>query len=544
MNDGAEVSALEDDIRAIGQRLAAAARRRNNLFDPASPRGRLFIRALDDPDLRARLFRFVDVLPQLADDADLAEHFRAYLSGHALGGPWGRLLRLGERPALAFAVRHSVRRLARLFLAEESPWALAQLLDRQACRPAAVSLDAVGEAVLTEAEADAYRDRVLHLVQTQAGTPDGDVSVKLSALTPRFDPIDPEGSAERVATRLDPLAQAAEAAGVSLTVDMEQYELKPLIQAAFLRLALERPGLRLGLALLAYLKDAPRDLEALLAFAREQGRRIAIRLVKGAYWDSELAWARQRDWEVPVFTDKARADLQFEALTRRLMDNADLFYPMIASHNMRGLAQAIAHARALNLPARAWEAQVLRGMAEPLGDALIREGARLRVYVPTGDLMAGMAYLIRRLLENTAGTSILRHAYAGRALEALLAPPEPAPDARPPSAPAVFANAPLADFSQAPARQAFRRALEQVRGELGRDYPWPGRSVFHLLHLLRRRRRPAAKPGRSNRGRPRPANRRARPHHLDLHPRPRRQPDRALELHRVVSSRWTIPLPP
>jgi RHH-type proline utilization regulon transcriptional repressor/proline dehydrogenase/delta 1-pyrroline-5-carboxylate dehydrogenase len=473
-----EAAALEAAILEIGQRLVVAGvGHAPGLFAAGGLHGRLLAGALNNVELRTRLFRLVDVLPQLDDDHAVAEHFRAYLGELALPGLWGRALRLGDRPWAAFAVRQGVRRIARQFLAEETPRGLKRLLDRLAGLPAWVSLDAVGEAVLTEAEADAYRDRVLGLVDALAGRPDAEVSIKLSALTPRFDPIDPEGSAARVEARLGPIAERAQARGVHLTVDMEQHELKPQIQFVFLRLLARSRGLRIGIVLQAYLRDAGRDLETLLGAAREHGRRIAIRLVKGAYWDSEQAWAAQRDWPVPVLLDKAATDLQFEDLTRRLMENCEQVYPMIASHNPRSQAHALALARRLGLAPEAWEAQMLYGMAEPLRDALIREGARLRVYLPSGDLIAGVAYLIRRLLENTAGNSILRQTYAeARPLAELLRRPQPAANsAAEPAAPEpAFANAPVADFSQDAVRDEFARALAEVRGELGRDYPLAG----------------------------------------------------------------------
>ncbi|MGA9991665.1 MAG: proline dehydrogenase family protein, partial [Thiobacillaceae bacterium] len=279
-------------ILQTGKRLAhRLGGRRPGLYGSGGLRGRLLARALDDTNLRTRLFRFIDVLPQLADSRAVAGHFRAYLNDCELGGLWGRVLRLGEQPWSAFAVRRSVQRLARQFLAEETSATLARLMDELRPLPARVSLDAVGEAVLSEAEANVYRDRVLRLIDSLAGASNADVSIKLSALTPRFDPIDPEGSAARVWTRLHPIAGAAQARGVGLTVDMEQTELKPLTQAIFLQLPLRYPdsAFRTGIALQAYLKDATPDLEMLLAFAREHQRRVAVRLVKGAYWDAEQA---------------------------------------------------------------------------------------------------------------------------------------------------------------------------------------------------------------------------------------------------------------
>lgn len=486
---------IERAIGSLGLSLARAAGGvPSGLFDPSGLRGRLLAGALRDADLRTRLFRFVDVLPQLEDDgAAIAEHFRAYLNdatdtpatpAGGLESLWDKALKLGGRPWASFAVRRGVRGLARQFLAEESPTAIKRLLHKLAALPAGVSLDAVGEAVLSEAEADTYRNRVLALIATLVDTPDANVSVKLSALTPRFDPVDPLGSAERVHSRLHPIIQAARDAGVGLTVDMEQFELKPLIQDIFLNHLQPRDNaaFRIGIVVQAYLRDAQDDLERLLDFADRYGRPIAVRLVKGAYWDTEQAWAAQRDWPVPVLLDKAATDLQFEALTRRLMARTDRVYPMIASHNLRSQTHALAVARALNLPASAWEAQMLYGMAEPLRDALIGAGVRMRIYVPTGDLVTGIAYLIRRLLENTAGNSILRQTYAeGRPARELLRRPEPAPMPEPSNSQATamrFRNAPETDFSQESARTTYSRALAAVRGSLGNDYPLPGNGGF------------------------------------------------------------------
>ncbi|MGO9444854.1 MAG: proline dehydrogenase family protein [Thiobacillaceae bacterium] len=471
----------EQAIREIGLSLAQlASERRPPLFDPHDLRGRVLSGVLDDVELRIRLFRFLDVLPQLRGSDAVARHFRSYLADFKLGGLWGRALRLGAQPWAAFAVRHGVERLARQFIAEETPVALSRLLGRLRGLPAAFSLDAVGEAVLTETEADAYRDRILRLIDAVAGEPGADVSIKLSAMTPRFDPIDPDGSTSRAWIRLTPIAESARKQGVALTVDMEQVELKPLIHAVFVRLALAypQPEFRVGVALQGYLKEAPRDLDTILGFANDQRRAIAIRLVKGAYWDTEQAWAAQHDWPVPVLLNKGEADRQYEQLTLQIMRNSPRIYPMIASHNLRSQAYALAIARHLGLPPTSWEAQVLFGMADPLADALIAQGVTVRVYVPTGDLVLGIAYLIRRLLENTAGTSILRQTYAeGRPMAEVLAQPQPGAarestliPINPPGSPVPFTNVPLSDFSQAPVRDAFRAALTDVRNEMGSQF--------------------------------------------------------------------------
>ena len=149
---------------------------------------------------------------------------------------------------------------------------------------------------------------------------------------------------------------------------------------------------------------------------------LSVRLVKGAYWDAETAQAAQHGWTAPVFSEKAETDRNFEALTARLLDSRPIVRPLIASHNLRSVAHAIALARRAGAES-ALEFQVLRGLGDDLADALAASGLRVRVYCPVGDLVAGMAYLVRRLLENTSNDSFLHQAAAGEALEELLRAP-------------------------------------------------------------------------------------------------------------------------
>ena len=258
----------------------------------------------------------------------------------------------------------------------------------------------------------------------------------------------------------------------TVTVDMEQHELKGLILDTFFELLEEfpHPGWLPGIALQAYAPDAPAHVERVIQFARSRKRRIGVRLVKGAYWDTEVALAEQRNWPVPVFVDKAQTDHQYELLTARLFDHPDVIYPAIAGHNLRSLAHAIAAARIRGLGRDAWEVQMLLGMADPLCKAVASEGIQLRVYVPVGDLLAGIAYLIRRLMENTANNSVLRQTYAERRqLSELLAAPRPAPTPPLQRAPG-FRNTPLLDFSNPESPASFRQALDSVRRSLGRTH--------------------------------------------------------------------------
>jgi len=150
---------------------------------------------------------------------------------------------------------------------------------------------------------------------------------------------------------------------------------------------------------------------------------LVVRLVKGAYWDHERVEARQSGWRPPVFEQKADCDRNFEALTRRLLDARPLVRVAIGSHNLRSVAHAIACNRASGAGEADLELQVLRGLGDELAHALAANGFRVRSYCPVGDLVSGMAYLVRRLLENTSNDSFLHESARGVPLEELLEAP-------------------------------------------------------------------------------------------------------------------------
>ena len=152
--------------------------------------------------------------------------------------------------------------------------------------------------------------------------------------------------------------------------------------------------------------------------------RSTVRLVKGAYWDHEIVEARQHGWDAPVFEVKADSDRNFEALTARLLEARAAGPPRaIASHNLRSVAPRDRANRALGGADADLELQVLRGLGDDLQHALAARGLRVRTYCPVGDLVAGMAYLVRRLLENTSNECFLHEQASGAPLEELLAAP-------------------------------------------------------------------------------------------------------------------------
>jgi RHH-type proline utilization regulon transcriptional repressor/proline dehydrogenase/delta 1-pyrroline-5-carboxylate dehydrogenase len=256
------------------------------------------------------------------------------------------------------------------------------------------------------------------------------LSVKITALTPLLKPDAPARGQRDAAERLRPLLRRAHELGAHLHVDMESMDSRDAVLELVLDLLAEeefRAGPSAGIVLQGYLRDSPQMLDTVLEWlggpgaAREHP--LTIRLVKGAYWDHELVEAKQHGWPTPVFEHKAETDANFEALTRRLLEARPRIRPAIASHNLRSVAHAIACNRGLGGADTDLELQVLRGLGDPLQEALASENLRVRAYCPVGDLVAGMAYLVRRLLENTSNESFLHEQATGVPLEELLAAP-------------------------------------------------------------------------------------------------------------------------
>jgi RHH-type proline utilization regulon transcriptional repressor/proline dehydrogenase/delta 1-pyrroline-5-carboxylate dehydrogenase len=252
--------------------------------------------------------------------------------------------------------------------------------------------------------------------------------VKVSALTPLLRAEAPERGQRDAAPRLRELLRHADRVGAHLHIDMESLDSREAVLELVLALLAEpefAAGPSAGVVLQAYLRDSPQTLDTILEWAGATPRAhpLVVRLVKGAYWDHEVVEARQHGWNVPVFERKADCDANFEALTTRLLGARPLVRVAIASHNLRSVAHAIARNRVGGGADADLELQVLRGLGDDLGHALAAQGLRVRAYCPVGDLVAGMAYLVRRLLENTANESFLSDQAHGVPIEQLLAPP-------------------------------------------------------------------------------------------------------------------------
>ena len=442
----------EAEILALGRRLASGGSPLDRLRSTA--RAAATAPAIGDPALRAALFRLVDVAPACAGPRELGEHLQAFLDdAEGRGRPAALVARAsrlpGARGAGGRAAGLAVRQIAHRFIAGESPAQAAPALRRLWKHGTAASLDLLGEATLTRAEGRAYAARCEEALDTLAAAaaawparplleadaagplPRANLSVKVTALTPLVRPEAPERGQADAADPLRQLLRRARDAGAHLHVDMESADAHELVLGLTLELLSEpefRSGPSAGIVLQAYLRDAEDTLARVLAWARASGREtpLTIRLVKGAYWDHETIEAVQNGWEPPVWSEKAESDRCFERLTRQLIEawaGGTPIRPAIASHNVRSIAHAVVCARRAGLGPADLELQVLRGLGDELGAALAAEGLRGRMYCPVGALVAGMAYLVRRLLENTSNDSFLADRIRGADLDRLLRAP-------------------------------------------------------------------------------------------------------------------------
>lgn len=439
----------EAQIRAIGRELAGRMPRARRV-SAAGAEQHLTELLMDDPALRAALFRFVDVRPACRSAADVTRHLRELLAEAEGSSRAQRAARVLDAPGTtrpaAAAAGVAVDRMARRFIVGEDAAAALPEVGRLWREGVATTVDLLGEATVSEAEADRYAGRCDQALRTLAAAAAGwaaaprlerdtagplprvNLSVKVSALTPQLRAVAPERGVAGARERLVHLLRVARELGAHLHVDMESFDTREAVQRLTLDVLAEpefADAPACGVVVQAYLVDSPAHVDALLAWAHDhpRGRPLTVRLVKGAYWDHEVVEAAQHGWSPPVFTDRRACDRNYEALTRRLLDAFPRVRLAVASHNLRSIAHAAAYAEATGLGAADVEFQVLRGLGDDTQAALAATGRRVRTYCPVGDLIAGMAYLVRRLLENTANDSFLAARGSGADLETLLEAP-------------------------------------------------------------------------------------------------------------------------
>jgi RHH-type proline utilization regulon transcriptional repressor/proline dehydrogenase/delta 1-pyrroline-5-carboxylate dehydrogenase len=409
-----------------------------SLLDPRYLNSILMRWSMSQPEFKVNLFRLVDVLPTLQSNEAIAEHVREYLipPAHKMHPALGWFISLCKNPLLAnvaaFMVKQGVKQMASMFIAGESPNSALPVLQRLRGEKYSFTVDLLGEFCVCEKEAKEYQDRYLDAIETfgstiptwKEGRPiieghPGEtspvcVSVKLSALYSQTNVLNFERSVSVLSERLAEIAHRVKKQGALMYVDAEDSGNNSIIYEAFKRVFGSQEFLDIpypGIVIQAYAKNSEARVDEMLAFARQRGAPIAIRLVKGAYWDYERVVSSQNDWEFPLWKKKQSSDAHYEYLSRKLLDNRAVCLPAFGSHNIRSLSHACCYAESIGLSQKDFEIQVLYGMAEPIAKAFMNRGYLVRMYVPLGDLLPGMGYLVRRLLENTSNESFLRHTF-------------------------------------------------------------------------------------------------------------------------------------
>ncbi|MDP2345130.1 MAG: proline dehydrogenase family protein [Deltaproteobacteria bacterium] len=502
---------LDQEIQRAGAALFAKMKGETpGVFNKAYWEGAILEWAMKDPAFKVDMFRFVDVFPTLKTKDQVTQHIKEYLlkDGRELPALISTALKAATSGLTAgiaqSTMKGQIEGMANRFIIGKDAKAALPELKKLHKDGIAFTVDLLGEGTVSEDEADVYAKRYLDLIENLAGEvakfaaddvidtnhlgpiPRTNVSLKISAMFSQIDPVDTRGSVAALKARVMPLFLRAKEKNVFLNVDLEQWAYHDITYDLFEEIVTS-PELRswphVGIVIQGYLKSSQRDAERLLSIAKNRGAPITIRLVKGAYWDYETVLAKQQGWESPVFSVKGDTDANYERLSRFLLENFQHLGPAFGSHNLRSLTHAMVLAKELKVPERAVEAQMLYGMAEPERTVFRGLGHRVRVYAPVGELLPGMAYLVRRLLENTSNSGFLKLSHHDNVdvSKLLVRPAGPlAPteatekmerkpvlnrfvkgDVRTP-----FANCALADFTLAAQRASFQTAINTVAKRL------------------------------------------------------------------------------
>ncbi|MBA2622833.1 MAG: L-glutamate gamma-semialdehyde dehydrogenase [Chthoniobacterales bacterium] len=521
------MSSLQTETEQRGEQIFELVDRHpESIFSKAGFYQRMMALSMRDETFKVQLFRFVDVLASLRNSGEIVRHLDEYFRDMKNG--FAPLLHTGVRAAKivpwfsSWFLRWNVSGMARQFISGRDPEDAMKTLRKGRKNRIGFTVDLLGEAVVSEQEAYAYGVRCLELLeglatQTKGWTdplgrgaelfPVVNLSVKISALYSQMNPADPEDAIAHLAPKLRPILRRARELGAFVNFDMESYAHKNSTLDLFKALFTEdefKGWAHGGIVIQAYLRDAERDLRDLIEWGRQRGTRFTVRLVKGAYWDYEKIKAAQNGWRCPVWLQKPESDANFEACTRVLLENEDIVTAAFGSHNVRSIAHAQALAEQLGIDKSRFEFQLLYGMANPIKRALVEMGYRVREYCPVGELLPGMAYLVRRLLENTSNEGFLRAKFTDNASAAKLLrdpsllfsqrtqtelpPVEFSPEVaaridRHSQSPSrngasldtppgdTYENAALVNFVHKESQEQMRTALREVRGRFGQKYP-------------------------------------------------------------------------
>ncbi len=449
-----EALEIEQRTQAFGRQMLDAARRHKSGLMTALSEG-LMDWAMKDEGFKLQLFRFIDAYPTLTTPEQIHEHLVDYLTQPGVKAP--KTVQAGLKAGgmakglMTSTMSKQITSMASKFIAGSDAKTALPTLKKLWNSGVSFTVDLLGEACVSEREADAYLEKYLdlvrelpgeintwpeqaHLVRDHLGPiPRVNISVKISSLSARFDPIDAEGTIERLMKRLLTLLQTAKEKGVFINFDMEQFAFKDLTLDLFERCC-DEVDFEAGIVLQAYLRSGEDDARRVIEWAKRRQRLVTVRLVKGAYWDYETILSEQAGSAVPVWSVKSDTDANFERLTDLLLSACPRsdeeakqggIKLALGSHNLRSIAHAAAALEKYGLPKEALESQMLHGMADQIKTGVGEMGFRIREYFPVGEMIPGMSYFVRRLLENTSNESWLRAGFADNvSVEQLFARPQ------------------------------------------------------------------------------------------------------------------------
>ena len=287
-----------------------------------------------DEELRNALLRFTDVFPMLRDKQEINEHFIEYFTKGLEKPPIifrvaNTLTRFSPGSEIvAWLTKLAVRKVAQHFITGTTPEETIKVIRKIQEEGAAFTLNSLGEATLSELEAEEYMARYLSLMESLTSVGDQNYSIKYSSLYSQFDPIDCDGGVAAVKEKYRRILRKAKEVGAFINTDSEPYYSLDLTQQIFMETLNEeefRDFADAGIVLQAYLRDSEDRLRNMISWAKAQVSTVTIRLVKGAYWDTEVIAAKEKGWPIPVFTRKWETDMNFEKLADILLEN----YPIV-----------------------------------------------------------------------------------------------------------------------------------------------------------------------------------------------------------------------
>ncbi|BBO78739.1 bifunctional protein PutA [Desulfosarcina widdelii] len=451
-------SNLEDKIRATGMKLYDVAEKsKPSLFRKDFWTGKVMDLSMKNEAFKQEMFRFVDVFPYLSKPESVARHIQEYFCRPDQDFPktmrWGLSKVKPDSMAAKMAAKSigkNIGAMGKQFITGETIDEAAKVMLKGRNKDSvAWTVKILKEAVTSTREEEEFLEKQIELMEQYSDivkawpalgtgekggldwgfTPQVNISLMASCLYSQYLPKScaMDYAIDRAKERLRPIYRKALELKAYVLLDMEHLPARKFTLELFKSIN-EEPEFRdwphKGIAYQAYMKDAEQLLDDLLGWAKKMKQDFGMRLVKGAFWDEEVVLANLYNYPIPVFTNKHATDASYERCARRILERHRNVQLKCASHNIRTVAYVIECAKKLKVPEDRLEFQMLNGMAENLREAWKKHNLRLRLYSPVGEIVPGMAYLVRRLLENTSSESFLRQSFvSGAAREEMLKDP-------------------------------------------------------------------------------------------------------------------------